>query len=63
MGETTALAGLYDCARLARELGVSRTAADKIMRRLPKQHVPGLRKVYVRGADVQKLLDENVRTA
>lgn len=29
------------------------------MLRVPKQHVPGLRKVYVRGEDVQKLLDEN----
>lgn len=57
------LAGLYDCARLSRELGVSRRAAEAIMRRLPKQHVPGLRKVYVRGADVQGLLDENVRAA
>lgn len=51
--------GLYDCARLVRELGVSRKAAEAIMRRVPKQHVPGLRKVYVRGDDVQRLLDEN----
>lgn len=53
------LQGLYDCARLVRELGVSRKAAEAIMRRVPKQHVPGLRKVYVRGDDVQRLLDEN----
>lgn len=57
------LQGLYDCARLARELGVSRRAADRIMRQVPKQHVPGLKKVYVRGLDVQRLLDENVRAA
>lgn len=57
------LQGLYDCARLSRELGVSRAAAEKIMRELPKQHVPGLRKVYVRGHDVQGLLDANVRAA
>lgn len=57
------LAGLYDCARLARDLGISRRAAEAIMRRVPKQHVPGLRKVYVRGADVQALLDENVVAA
>jgi hypothetical protein len=57
------LAGLYDCARLARELGTSRAAAEAIMRKLPKQHIPGLRKVYVRGHDVQQLLDENVRAA
>lgn len=57
------LAGLYDCARLSRELGVSRAAAETIMRALPKQHVPGLRKTYVRGADVQQYLDKNVRAA
>lgn len=55
------LAGLYDCARLARELGISRAAAERIMFVLPKQYVPGLRKVYVRGGDVERLLDENVR--
>jgi len=57
------LEGLFDCARLARELGISRKAAEAIMRDLPKQHVPGLRKVYVRGEDVQQLLDANVRAA
>jgi hypothetical protein len=57
------LVGLYDCARLARELGISRRAAEAIMRKLPKQHVPDLKKVYVRGADVQRLLDDNVRAA
>lgn len=55
------LQGLYDCARLARELGVSRTAAERIMFKLPKQYVPGLKKVYVRGGDVQAYLDEHVR--
>lgn len=57
------LQGLYDCARLARELGISRAASERIMRQLPKQHVPGLRKVYVRGQDIQRLLDENVSAA
>lgn len=54
------LAGLYDCARLARELGISRAAAERIMFAVPKQHVPGLRKVYVRGGDVQAFLDQHV---
>lgn len=54
------LTGLYDCARLVRELGISRKAAEAIMRRLPKQHVPDLRKTYVRGEDVQRLLDEHL---
>lgn len=64
MSETLVdLTGLYDCARLVRELGISRRAADTIMRQVPKQHVPDLKKVYVRGADVQKLLDDHVRAA
>jgi hypothetical protein len=54
--------GLFDCARLSRELGISRAAAEAIMRHVPKQHVPGLRKLYVRGHDVQAFLDQNVRT-
>lgn len=57
------LHGLYDCARLARELGISRKVAEKIMRQLPKQTVPDVRKVYVRAADVQKYLDEHVVAA
>ena len=55
------LSGLYDCARLARELGISRTAAEQIMRQLPKQEVDGLRKTYVRAEHVQDYLDERVR--
>lgn len=51
---------MYDCARLCRDLGVSRKAAEAIMLRLPKQHVPGVRKTYVRGTDVKKLLDDNL---
>lgn len=57
------LAGLYDCARLSRTLGISRTATERIMRHIPKQYVPGLGKVYVRGGDVKQLLDENLRAA
>jgi hypothetical protein len=57
------LTGLYDCARLARELGISRRAAEAIMRDAPKQHVPGLRKVYVRAEDAQAVLDKHRRAA
>jgi hypothetical protein len=59
----TGLHGLYDCARLSRELGISRKAAEAIMRRLPKQHVPDLRKVYVRAEDVRVFLDSHVVAA
>lgn len=57
------LKGLYDTARLARELGISRRAAETIMRQIPKQNVPDLRKAYVRGGDVQAFLDEHVVAA
>ena len=58
--DETTLPNLYDCARLARTLGISRRAAEAIMLRVPKQYIPGLRKVYVRADDVQRLLDANV---
>lgn len=57
------LAGLYDCARIARELHVSRTVAERLMRRCDKQLIPDTRKVYVRGADLQRVLDEHLRAA
>lgn len=57
------LQGLYDCARLARALGISRAAAERIMQQVPKQTIPGLRKNYARGTDIQTFLDEHVKTA
>lgn len=51
------IGGLYDCARLVRELGITRHAAEAIMRELPKQRWPRIRKEYVRGGDLIKLLD------
>lgn len=53
------MTGLYDAPRLVRELGITQAAAEKMMRRLPKI-VPDrniLRKTYVRGEDVEALLD------
>lgn len=55
------LQGLYDCARIVRELGMTRKCAEKLMQGLPQQHVPGLAKRYVRAGDLQKRLDENLR--
>jgi hypothetical protein len=49
---------LLDCAKLAKEMGVSRAAAEAVMRQVPKVTFPGLRKVYVHRADVQKLINE-----
>jgi hypothetical protein len=48
---------LLDAKHLAAELGVTRAAAEKIMQSLPTVQVPGLRKVYVRRADVERLLE------
>jgi hypothetical protein len=47
---------LLDAKQLASELGVTRSAAEKIMQALPIVQVPGLRKVYVRRSDVDALL-------
>lgn len=47
-----ALPELLDCAKLARELGITKAAAEAIMRRLPLVKPEGLRKVYVRRDDV-----------
>jgi hypothetical protein len=49
---------LLDCKALRDELGVSRAAAEAIMRQLPVVQIEGLRKVYVRRGDVARLLEE-----
>jgi hypothetical protein len=54
---TEPLPELLDARHLAAELGVTRAAAEAVMRRLPTVQVPGLRKVYVRRPDVEKLLE------
>jgi hypothetical protein len=48
---------LLDAKHLAAELGITRAAAEAIIRQLPVVQVPGLRKVYVRRPDVEKLLE------
>jgi hypothetical protein len=47
---------LLDAKRLASELGVTRAAAEAIMRRLPVVSIEGLRKTYVRREDVRRYL-------
>jgi hypothetical protein len=49
---------LLDCRRLAAELGVTRAAAEPVMRQLPIVQFEGLRKVYVRRQDVARLITE-----
>lgn len=55
----TRLPVLLDRKALAEELNVTRAAVDAIFRSLPVVALPGLRKPYVRRADVEILLEES----
>jgi hypothetical protein len=49
---------LLDCKRLQAELGITRAAAEAIMRRLPIVQIERLRKTYVRRSDVAAYLEQ-----
>ena len=49
---------LLDCRALRTEMGISRAAAEKIMRQLPSVIVEDLRKTYVRRDDVRRYLEQ-----
>jgi hypothetical protein len=49
---------LLDAKALRSELGVTRAAAEAIIRRLPVVQIEGLRKTFVRRADVAAYLDD-----
>ena len=55
---TSPLPQLLDCKALQAELGVTRAAAEAIMRQLPVVEIEGLRKVYVRRSDVLAYLEQ-----
>lgn len=55
------LPDLLDCKRLRQELGITRAAAEAIMRHVPKVEIDGFRKVYVRRKDVARYLEERTR--
>ena len=57
---TDRLPELLDCKALMAELGVTRAAAEAIMRRLAIVQIEGLRKTFVRRSDVAHYLE--VRT-
>jgi hypothetical protein len=59
---TEPLPQLLDAKALQAELGVTRAAAEAIMRQLPVVQIEGLRKVYVRRSDVARLLEESTFT-
>jgi hypothetical protein len=54
---TDRLPELLDAKALGIELGVTRAAAEAIMRRLPVVQIEGLRKVYVRRDDARRYLE------
>jgi hypothetical protein len=54
---TDRLPELLDAKRLQTELGVTRAAAEALMRNLPVVQIEGLRKVYVRRPDVERYLE------
>jgi hypothetical protein len=56
-GVTERLPELLDCKALRAELGISRAAAEALMRQIPVVTITGLRKVYVRRDDVHRYLD------
>jgi hypothetical protein len=51
------LPALLDCKALMAEMGLTRAAAEAIMRQLPIVRYPGLRKVYVERSDVLALTE------
>ncbi len=50
---------LMDCRTIMDELGVKRSVAEAIMRAVPKQMVPGVRRMFVRRHDVQAYMDKH----
>jgi hypothetical protein len=56
------LPGLVDAKGLQAELGITRAAAETIMRQLPTVQFEDLRKVYVRRADVLALIEKRTFT-
>ncbi len=60
---TTPLPQLLDCKALRCELGVTRAAAEAIMRKVPVVEIDGLRKTYVRRDDVELYLESRTVSA
>lgn len=50
---------LLDAKGLQVEMGITRASAQKIIQQLPIVQLPGLRKVFVYRADVERLLAEH----
>jgi hypothetical protein len=59
----SALPQLIDRAGIQAELGVTSAAAEKIMQRLDKVRIEGLRKTFVRRGDLERLVRDSTRAA
>lgn len=59
---TERLPELLDAKALQAELGVTRAAAEAIMRRVPIVQIEGLRKTFVRRSDVAAYLESRTFT-
>jgi hypothetical protein len=57
VGSAVPLPELLDCKALRGELGVSRAAAEAIIRAVPVVTIDGLRKVFVKRTDVAAYLE------
>jgi hypothetical protein len=57
MNDADRLPELLDAKALQNELGVTRAAAQALMRRVPVVSIEGLRKVYCRRGDVSRYLE------
>jgi len=60
--QPTTLPQLLDCKGLQTELGVTRAAAEALMRCVPIVTIEGLRKVYVKRDDAARYLEEQTLT-
>lgn len=58
----TPLPELIDARGIQAELGVKRTVAERIIEQIPKQQIPGVRRLLVRRSDVQAFLDQNLKS-
>ncbi|MES2360099.1 MAG: hypothetical protein V4529_17290 [Gemmatimonadota bacterium] len=61
--DESTLPRLLDTRAISEELGVKRAVAEAIIRRCPKQEIPGCKRLFVRRSDVERLLAENLKEA
>ena len=61
MSAAAPLPELLDTKGLCDELGIKRTIAERIIEQIPKQEIPGVRRLLVRRSDVQAFLDQHLK--